>query len=367
MMPAGLARLFRLQPNTGPACPIGVDFSAEKLHMVQCERRENGFAVRAAVSVAYPLHREELFANRSALKKFTRRALASAPFSGRRICTALPPADVRIVPLTVNTGGLINEQITVIKALREKLRSDLADDVVDYLQVRGVEASAGELNVLAAVAPRDKVLAHLHQLDAIGLDPVALDVGPAALARVLVAMQQDAHEQSVLLVNFGIERSYVTVVWGRRLILDRELDFSEARLVAKLSSALGIDTPMAQSLLQKHGLSVRPGENSLAGSDISRTIDEILYPEFAGIAEELGRTLIYIASKTRGREARCMYLNGGLAHYPYITNKMQRLVEIPVEVLNPFSMLETAGPSAYSTGLNPTRGLALATGLALRG
>jgi Tfp pilus assembly PilM family ATPase len=343
-----------------------VEFALEKLHMVQFERKETGLAIRAAASVPYPVERSTLFADRKSLRKFVRGAMESAPFKGRRVYSALPAPEVRIIPLTLHVSGAQSEQSAVIKALREKMRSDLANEVVDYLQLRGGEATGTELNVLAAVAQRDTVLCHLGQLDDLGMEPVALDIGPAALARLLATMQHDDHDQSVLLINFGAEHSYITVVWGRRLILDRELEFSESRLVAKLGASLGIERHTAQSMLKKYGLPVPEDENNFSGSGMGRAINEILYPEFAAIAEELGRTLIYIASKTRGRTVKCIYLNGNLAHYPYIAAKMQKLVEIPVEILNPFSALQPATPAAYSAILNPSQGIAMAAGLALR-
>lgn len=367
MMPRRFADLFGQRDSKKTTMPIGVDFSAETLHMVQCERHASGLAIRAAASVPYPVERSALLADRKALKKFVRGALASAPFQGQRVYSALPPADVRIVPLTVNVSNGQSEATLVIKALREKLRSDLSSEVVDYLQVRSGDGAGTEANVLAAVAPRDKVLAHLQQLDEVGMEPVALDIGPAALARLLATMQQGDHEHSVLLMNFGAERSYITVVWGRRLILDREVEFGEARLAVRLASALGIDRNIALSMLQKHEPSNAAQHGTPTTNDMTRAIDEILHSEFAAMAEEIGRTLIYIASKTRGRAAKTMYLNGSLAHYPYVVMRMKKLVDVPVELLNPFSMLQAPTAAAYGTSLVPAKGIALATGLALRG
>jgi len=131
-----------------------------------------------------------------------------------------------------------SEQQAVAKVVRDQLGAAALESVVDYYQVRSADASSTERQVLAAVASNAHVHAYLDALRGAGLEPVALDIGPAAIARLLAAMQED-YEQSVLLVNFGASKSFLTVIWGRRLMLDREVDFGEAQLVDKLARALG--------------------------------------------------------------------------------------------------------------------------------
>jgi type IV pilus assembly protein PilM len=352
---------FRPFARKAAIMPIGVDFAAESLHLVQCERDGKGVSIRAAVSVRYPGERALLLADEKALRKFVRAALARAPFSDRRVYSTLAPGEVRIVPLTVQCSGAQVQPAAVIKALREKLRSDLSKEVVDYQQIRG-GAVGSELNVLAAVAPRETVLAHLHRLEAAGMEPVAIDIAPSALARLLTAMHPDHREHSVLLVDFGAQRSSITVVSGRRLILDREVEFGEAKLVAKLAAALSVDAAAASAMLEKHA-----APNPEQGGSPGRAINEILHREFAVLEEEIAHTLVYIASKTHGGTAKCIYLNGGISHHAYIHAKVQRMVDIPVELLNPFACLAASRPSAYSASSVAANGIALATGLALRG
>ncbi|MDB5728081.1 MAG: hypothetical protein JWQ00_1286 [Noviherbaspirillum sp.] len=357
---------FRPFARKAAIMPIGVDFAAESLHLVQCEHDGKGVSIRAAVSVRYPGERALLLADEKALRKFVRVALARAPFSGGRVYSTLAPGEVRIVPLTVQCSGAQVQPAAVIKALREKLRSDLSKEVVDYQQIRG-GAAGSELNVLAAVAPRETVLAHLHRLEAAGMEPVAIDIAPSALARLLTAMHPDDREHSVLLVDFGAQRSAITVVSGRRLILDREVEFGEAKLVAKLAAALSVDAAAASAMLEKHAAPNLEQDGSSGPGSPGRAINEILHREFAVLEEEIARTLVYIASKTHGGTAKCIYLNGGISHHAYIHAKVQRMVDIPVELLNPFACLAASRPSAYSASSVAANGIALATGLALRG
>jgi type IV pilus assembly protein PilM len=359
--------LRALLGNIGASAPpIGVDFAARRLHMLQLEPGEAPL-VRAAASLAYPVERSRLLADPRLLKRFVREALDAAPFAGRRVVAALAPSEVKMLPLTVHVPAGHSEQQAVAKAVRDQLGAAAGESVVDYYKVRSVDAASPEKQMLAAVASSAGVLAYLEALRGAGLEPVALDVGPAAIARVLAAMLDD-FEQSVLLINFGVQKSYLTVVWGRRLMLDREIDFSEAQLVDKLARALGLSNEVALGLLNEHGIGAPArGAQQLAGphADIGRTIREILYHEVAALAEELVRTQVYVASRTRGSALSRVYLNGSVARYAHMRERMEELVRLPVEVLDPFKALRTAPNFAPCTNIE--RGIALAAGLALRG
>lgn len=358
----GLQRQFG---GASRARPIGVDFAAERLNMVQLDATNGVRAVRAAVSVPYPVPREQLMADPRRLRAFVKACLGAAPFKGRRVCCALAPADVRILPMTVQVANGQSEAQAVARAAREQIGMPAAEAVVDYYQIRSVEAEASERQVLVAVAQQARVIAFLDLLTGAGLEPTALDIGPAAIARLLATMQREDLGQSALLINFGVNKSFLTVIWGRRLMLDREIDFGESQLAGKLSASLGLEPAVALGLLRRHGLGSRvPGQSEPVDQpDVGRTIREILYPEFAMLAEELVRTQVYVASRTRGSSLSRVYLNGSLARYPNIQQRIHELVALPVDILNPLAGL---GAPAFACAPGVEQWIALAAGLGLR-
>ncbi|QOY94534.1 pilus assembly protein PilM [Massilia sp. UMI-21] len=366
----GLRALLARTGAGGKAAPIGADFAAQRLNLLQVAATPDGPLLRAAVSLPYPVERAQLLGDRRLLKTFVREALASAPFAGRRVVSALAPGDVRILPLTMHVASGQSEQQAVARAVRDQLGADAADSVVDYYRVRSVDMNGPERQVLAAVAPSTSVLAYLEALRGAGLEVAALDIGPAAIARLLATMQEDV-EQAVLLINFGTSKSYLTVIWGRRLMLDREIDFGETQLVERLSRALGLADEVSQGLLREHGIgSPAALLHGQAGAqpDIGRTIREILYQEFAALTEELVRTQVYVASRTRGSALSRVYLNGSIARHAHLRERVAEVVRTPVEVLDPLRAFRS-GPAFARPGADPRdlHGIALAAGLALRG
>jgi type IV pilus assembly protein PilM len=359
------ALLARWRARAVPSHPIGVDFAGASLNLLQIAPSATGPLVRAAVSLPYPLPRAELLADARALKSFVRTALASAPFAGVDAVAALAPTDVRILPLTVVVPHGQTEQQAVARAVREQLGAAATESVVDYYQVRSADSGGNERQVLAAVAKRVDVLAYLDCLRSAGLTPTALDIGPTAIARLLAAMHQQDYEESVLLINFGLHKSFLTVIWGRRLMLDREIDFGETQLVDKLARALTLAPEIALALLREHGTGARAAVDSSMAPDIGRTIGEILHPEFVALAEELLRTQVYVASRTRGSAVSRVYLNGSAARYAHIPERVAAMINLPVEVLDPFRAFGAMDGFTPQPGI--THGIALAAGLALRG
>ncbi len=349
------------------AVPIGVDFGAEHLNMLQLMPGTVLPArVQAAVSLRYPTDRVTLFGQPQELRRLVRSAMLSSGFIGKRIFSTMPPGAVRILPLTVQVNAGQSETQAITKATREQLGSAINDAVVDYYHVRGIEADGAERQVLVAAARHSDVVAYLDAIRGAGLDPVALDIGPAAIARLLAALHRDDYDQSIVLINFGVEKSFLTVVWGRRLLLDREIDFCETQLTARLSAALGLSASVARAMLREHGVG---GAERVASTvdatqpDMSQTLREILHPEFAQLAEELSRTQVYVASRTRGSLVSQIYLNGSIARYPNLSARIRELVTLPVALLNPFDAFD--GSWTQPSPLDAS--LALAAGLALRG
>jgi type IV pilus assembly protein PilM len=344
--------------------PIGLEIAAQMLHMVQFEATAPLPSIRAAISLPYEGGREALLADHGRLKALVGRSLATRPFSGREVVSCLPGADVSIMTITYQRAAGEDDAAAVVRELRERLKGELDKSVIDYVAIRGDNADAAERSAIVAAAPRERVLAYLAALRAAGLEPVALDIGPAALARLVSALDTAGRYPNTLLVNFGQKKSYMSVIWGRRLMLDREFDFGEAQLAARLGKTLDMPDDVVLRLLYEHGF----GGAAEAGSgDVAQTICEVLRPDFAALAAEVNKTLIYTASKTRGQSVERVYLLGSVARYPGVAGMVQRLVSMPVEVVNAFSVFASRADAAATDELEPIAGIGLATGLALRG
>ena len=348
---------------------IGLDLSTERLNLVQFSGDASRPTVHAAASEPQPMPREQLLADPVALKRLLGQALDRHGFKGRRVVSCLHAAELRIFPVSYGAVAGRDDAAVLADDLRARLGAEIDSSVVDYLPIRSDEGEPTRREALVAVAPRERVLGYLGALERAGLEVCALDIGPAALARLVARVNEaDAQAQhpNTLVINFGRRHSHLSVVWGRRLVLDREIEFAEQPLLERVTRALGVDDATAQRWLLDKGLHAEPGG---AGEDaeIARTLVEVLRPDFTALVAEVNKTLIYTASRSRGRSVDRIYLLGSAGRYPGVDRLMQQMLSIPVEVLDPFRTFRSPLASAELDRLKPIAGIALACGLALRG
>lgn len=356
----------RLRPT--PPGPIGLELASERLNLVQFVARPDGPMLLAAASVPLPMPRDELLARPQQLKRLVREALRRHGFVGRRVVSCLGAAELRFFPVTFSLPAGQDEAGALVAELRSRLGSELEGAVVDYLPIRSEHANAAEREALVVLAPRARVLGHLALLEGLGLTVEALDVGPAAVARLVARMHRSDPSRghpNTLVINFARQRCHLTVIWGRRLMLDRQVDFTQAALLGRVVRALGVDEATASHLLEDKGVHAErdaPG----ADADMARTLAEILRPEIAALVAEVNKTLIYTASRSRGRSVDQVVLLGSFGRIPGADRLMQSCLSIPVAVLDPFRPFRSAMPRERLASFKPIAGMALAVGLGLR-
>lgn len=351
----------------GGAYPIGLQLGREQLSLVQMQRTAAGPpAFRAAAALDYGCSRDELLADPRRLKALMARARATQPFRGRRVVACMPEDKVKILLVNFAVAEGQSEQEAIVREVRERIKSNSEGTVLDYLLVRGEDPVGRQREAIVALAARKQVTAYLDLLAGAGLLVKALDIGPMALTRVVSWVDQPGADAppNMLLINFGSLASYLTVVWGRRLMLDRGIDFSEQRLLAKVASLLEVPELEAKRLLLDQGFATANGPGG--SNELGATLREVLRGEFGRLGAEVSKTMIYTASKSRGSTVERIYVTGGITRYPGICELLGELLSMPVEVLNPFSIFPHRMKEEYLARLSPRSRLALPTGLALR-
>jgi type IV pilus assembly protein PilM len=351
--------------------PIGLDFALERVNLLQLERNGAGLRIRAAASVAYPEEREALMGSPAALKALLRKARAGRPFAGRRVVTAMPRDTGRLFNLTYE-GAPDGDEAAVVRATQERLASDLKDWVIDYLPIRQSDSDKGERSAIVVAAPRAAVVEYLETLRQAGLEVEALEVGPVAIRRLVASLGQSGDDGNVLVINFGKTQTYLSAVWGRRLILNREVDFGEASVLEQLSRQLDLPLQEATALPYECGVYYDQeadwGEEFAGTEDqAARAVAEILKPAFARLVQEVSKALIYASSVTRGASVHKVYLFGGIARWPGADRLLASLLSLPVEIPDPFQAFLANRNGSPSANLTPVAHLGLAAGFALRG
>ncbi|HSS62935.1 MAG TPA: pilus assembly protein PilM [Gammaproteobacteria bacterium] len=356
----------------GAQGPIGLELGRDRIHLAQLERDAGGAVrFRAQASLPYSGTREDLLSSHQLFKPLVKRALGSAPFRGRRVVTCLPPSDTRIMSITYDASGARDDGAAVLQVMRSRLNGALEDYVIDFLPVRPKSKDEQRLAVVA-VARREKVVRLLELFRRSGLEVEALEIGPAAIKRLVSALSMNRKPENVLIVNCGHSHSYLTMLSGRRLLLDQQLAFGEQQLIDRLCTELEMSEEAVRVAVHRVGIDAKfdPDltELSNTGLETSQVILDVLKPKLLAFADEIKRALRYVTYETRGEPVHRLYLMGGFANWRGSDRVLRRLVDIPVEKLpSPQEIFPAVSGNSGHSLRNGNSDLVIATGLALRG
>jgi Tfp pilus assembly PilM family ATPase len=329
--------------------------------------------MRASVSVAYPTSRDDLLQSPKQLRGFINEVLRNQNFLGRRIVTCMPYRDLKLRLINYKATSSETEPETVMRIALEGLDGGFERWIVDYVPVRTWDEGGAERAALVAIAEREVVIDYLERLRHAGLAVAALEIGPVAILRLVNALREKRHHENVLVINFGRTDTYLTVLAGRRLILDRHIDFGEQPLVELLSETLELTPESSVALLDRHGLFASSDQHTHGddaglehGEDINQVITEILKPLFVDLAEEVRKVLVYTASQMRGASVDYIYLLGSVARWPGADRLVSGILSLPAGVLNSQTAFTNSLDTSTQQAQLPVAGVAIASGCALR-
>ncbi len=341
--------------------PIGLEFGADGLHLVQLGCDTDGKPLlRAQVALPYILDRQATLDSPAAAKQLIKQALAKAPFKGRHVVTALASSDTRLLSITYQTRPGESDDAAIAKLMAERIDDDLSQFVIDYIPVRA-EARDGDRLALVVISERRGVIKHLELLRNAGLKVDALEIAPVAIKRLVSTMIAD--DEDVLVINVGELTTDLIVISGRRLLFEQQVDFGVAQLTTAITQTLDLTQTLALDLVTRRGLGSAPEAESLAETGRFNTVVEIVRPQFQGLVNEIRRALLFTTSETRGGKVGEAFLLGGIAAWPGATEMLAELTGLGVRVLPQLA----TGEGVTLDGSERSIGSVVATGLALRG
>lgn len=220
--------------------PIGFDLAADQLHMVQMEAERESLRVHASVSRPYPIDREAILRAPADLKALVAGAMRSQPFRGKKVVTVVPGDQVKLMVLSYELGPRDSEPEMILALVEERIQESLDEWVVDYLPVRPSHEKQSELSALVAIVREEVVNQYLELLRRAGLEVEALEISPVAIRRLVTRLAVRDLEEDVMILHFGREKSHLTVLWGRRLILYREIEFGLDRAIEQVAKSLDL-------------------------------------------------------------------------------------------------------------------------------
>ncbi|MFK8026598.1 MAG: pilus assembly protein PilM [Gammaproteobacteria bacterium] len=365
-----LPQLFNNRSHFVNVGKIGLDFAYEKVNLVQLGELTSGeLALKSVSSLPYSEGREEFFLSPKEFKTKLRKAFHRCNFAGKKVVSSIPPSEVKTISIHYKRQKENNNDSVIISAIKERMDEDLSNYVIDYMPVRANEKETDQLAIVALVK-KEIVTQYLEIMRIAGLVVEALEIRPAAINRYIYSILENKENSNILSVNFGYEKSYLTITSGRRLLFDKKINIGSEKIISDISSALDIPSDTVTQLIERHGFDSE-SKNTLKvvdlGEDYANTLIQISRNTLENLIDEINRALLFSASENHGETIHKIYLLGNMSSWKGLDVYLSKNLNVNVEkIRDPLMRIEDPYECANDEILN-TPEFSIAIGHALRG
>lgn len=251
-----------------------------------------------------------------------------------------------------------DELETLVEVEADRVVPYALDDVnIDYVKVGKSGQSADEDQLQLVVCRKNVVDGVVAVLEEAGLEPAMIDVDHFALARVNTFVGQGhvggGQARTTALMDFGFNTSRLLVFHNNKIIYTRENPYGGRQLIDSIS--------------QKYGLPPQDAAHALRNNELANTFKgEVLKPFVKTLMQEILRTLQFFYSSSTHNKIDQLLITGGCAQIGNIDKFIEKRIEVPTAVLNPFAATRLGNRVDKERFRRDIPSLGVAAGLALR-
>jgi type IV pilus assembly protein PilM len=213
------------------------------------------------------------------------------------------------------------------------------------------------MDVLFVAAKKELVDDYASVVRNAGLKPMLMDIDVFSLETMYEVNYPDAAENIVALVDAGSSMININVIKDGMSIFARDISMGGRQLTERIQREFGVSFERAEN--------IKTGAN-IEGIDLEK-INYIFKMAAETYVQEIRRTLDFFLSTMVNENIEKIYMCGGSGKIPGIIKLLEKQMEIPVELINPFNNIkwdDRVFDPEYMAYIAPQ--MAVAVGLALR-
>ena len=340
---------------------VGVDIGTTSIKLVELSRAGRSVRVDhyALEPLAPGLIIEHQIKDIDQVSQALQRLVSRSGTKVKRAAVCVASTNVITKSITVQSDTGDEELEALVEVEADRVVPYALDDVnIDFVNVGKTSQSADEDQLQLVVCRKNMVESLVSVLEEAGLEAAAVDVDHFALARVNDFVSQGhvggGQERTTALMDFGFNTSRLLVFHNNRIIYSRENPFGGRQLIDSIS--------------QKYGLPPQDASHALRTNELAKSFkNEVLKPFVKTLMQEILRTLQFFYSSSTHNRVDQLLITGGCAQIGNIDNFIEKRIEIPTAVLNPFAATRLGSRVDRDGFRKDIPSLGVAAGLALRG
>lgn len=341
---------------------IGLDVSTSSVKLVELSRGRSGDYVleRCASETLEPgWIRDGVIEKFDEVTDAIRRVVRKSGTKTKDVALALPASAVITKKISLPDG--LNEvelESQVESEARQYIPFSIDEVSLDFQVLGPSLRSSGDVDVLIAAARKDKVSERENLAEAAGLRAVVMDVdsfaGRLAVGRLTEDVASITEVPLIAVFEVGAYRSALQVLRGDEVLYERDQSFGGAQLT--------------QLIERKYGFSQEEAEVRKLSGDLPDDYGQfVLAPFVESLSQEVGRALQFFFSGSTYNRLGHVYMAGGSASLPGLTQAVSRQTACACSVINPFDGMQMGANVQAKRLSRQAPAYLTATGLALRG
>lgn len=351
---------------------IGLDIGTSGVRMLQLSDRDGEPLVQAAAHYEYASELSGPDERLEVLRGFVREALATQPFSGREVVTALGTSEFQMK--NIRLPRMPAEELDGAVQFEAQDRFDFSGRQAQYRYLPAGEVRHGneiKEEVIVFAVDEELVLQRLELLKSLNLQPAAMDITPCAIARSFVRFLRRSEDVSAvnIFLEFGRTGTSVVITRGTELSFLKVIDIGGEQMNAAVARSLNLTKEEAAELrvrIMHESAVCRASDRPCVPEEIrSRALDAVR-PIVERISRDVQLCLRYFAVTFRGQRPDSVTLVGGEAHEPAIRQIFASTIDIPCTIGHPMRGVGRAELTASRDDRTLQPAWTVAMGLALR-
>ena len=214
-----------------------------------------------------------------------------------------------------------------------------------------------DMAVILVAAKKDKINELTELVKGAGLTPMVMDVDAFAIENMHAINYPMAQDETTALINIGASVMNVNIIRGGASLFTRDIPLGGNRYTEAIQRELGMSYEEAEESKK-----VKQGRDSGTGA-----LSNVMNNMNGEVASEIARTVDYFKTSAANAELDRVLVCGGGAQAKGLIQQLGDRMQIPVELVDPFSEIDVTGSDMdpdLLADLAPSA--AVGVGLALR-
>ncbi|MCH7562292.1 MAG: type IV pilus assembly protein PilM [Gemmatimonadetes bacterium] len=278
--------------------------------------------------------------------------IQEAGLKGRDVVTAVGGHDVIIKPIEMDRMKESDAREVIRWEAEQHVPFDIKSVELDF-QILNPLAEGLQMEVLLVAAKRELVDNKVSLLLDAGVSPCVIDVDAFALHNAFEYNYPEAMEGIVALVNVGHETTNVNILEDGTPILTRDIPFGSRRV--------------REDLQRERGLTAEQAEDIVQGREELAEMPQLVESSADEVAVGIERASAFLMTRQSGAGLGQIFLSGGGARIPGMSDALGRRMSVETQVVNPFERIAVRADMGGNVILEEAAPmLLLPLGLALR-